>query len=80
MDDAGGKPSAPGAGISIRNGPILEDHMDVDTPTTNGNAKRKARNSTSKAVNYAAAVNSDSDDEIPLVRAQTILRTISGHH
>lgn len=76
MDDAGGKPSAPGAGVSIRNGPILEDHMDFDTPTANGNTKRKARSSNSKPVNYAAAANSDSDDEIPLVRAQLIQYTI----
>jgi DNA topoisomerase-1 len=40
------------AGVSIRNGPILDDKMDVDEPATNGTAKRKARTSTSKPVKY----------------------------
>ena len=59
-------PSSPlPAGISIRNGPVIEDKMDVDEPTTNGNSKRKARNSTSKTVNYNDG--SEESDNVPLV-------------
>lgn len=70
MDKTAGE-HAGGAGISIRNGPVLEneDHMDVDTPITNGNgtSKRKARSSISKPVKYEE---SDSD-EAPLVCSHT---------
>ncbi|KAI9053751.1 hypothetical protein LZ554_002702 [Drepanopeziza brunnea f. sp. 'monogermtubi'] len=69
MDNAGPSgPSAP-AGVSIRNGPVLEDKMDVDGSATNGNFKRKARNSTSKSVNYNDAA-SGSDSEAPLAKRQ----------
>jgi DNA topoisomerase-1 len=66
MDKAGGKTAGAPAGISIRNGPVLDEKMDVDMPSTNGNSKRKARTSTSKAVNYTDDVESDSSDA-PLV-------------
>lgn len=55
------QPSA--AGISIRNGPIRDDRMDIDTP--NGTTKRKARDSVSNILNYKDE--SDSDDAAPLV-------------
>jgi DNA topoisomerase-1 len=55
-------------GVSIRNGPVLDDTMDVDESLTNGNSKRKARNSTSKAVNYNTdGSEGDSDEDVPLV-------------
>lgn len=57
-----GQPSA--AGISIRNGPVNGDPMDVDHP--NGTAKRKARTSITKNVSYKDE--SESDDAAPLVR------------
>ena len=57
-----------GEGISLRNGPVMEDTMDVDEPVTKGNAKRKSRTSTGKKpVNYNVD-GSDSDDAVPLVR------------
>lgn len=56
-------------GISVRNGPVLGDEMDVDPPLTNGHAKRKSRGSTSKAVNYN--VESESEEDVPLVCRQT---------
>src|SRR6266536_813069 len=52
MDKAAAKTHAAPAGVSIRNGPVVEDKMAIDGPATNGNAKRKARNSVSRAVNY----------------------------
>lgn len=61
------QPSA--AGISIRNGPVNGDPMDIDQP--NGGAKRKARQSISKPVSYKDE--SDSDDAAPLVRIYGIL-------
>lgn len=63
MDESASRtqPSAPG--ISIRNGPIDDDSMDVDHP--NGTAKRKSRSSIGNKVSYKDE--SDSDDEIPLV-------------
>lgn len=54
------------AGVSIRNGPVIEDEMDIDAPATNGNAKRKARSSISKAVTYKDDSEEDSD-AVPLV-------------
>ena len=52
-------------GISIRNGPVTEDAMDVDDePIATG--KRKSRGSTGKAVNYNE-VPSASEDEKPIV-------------
>lgn len=69
MNKAGAKADYAPAGVSIRNGPVIEDRMDVDGPTTNGNAKRKSRNSTSKTVNYKVdGSEGESDDAVPLVR------------
>ena len=65
MDKADAKYEHVPDGIAVRNGPVEEDKMDVDEPATNGHAKRKARNSTSKPVNYAA--DSESDEAAPLV-------------
>lgn len=59
-----GQPAA--AGISIRNGPVHDDPMDIDHP--NGSAKRKSRTSISKNVSYKDE--SDSDDAAPLVRCE----------
>ena len=55
-------------GISIRNGPVNEDAMDLDSQP-NGASKRKSRSSlgqAAKAVNYKD--DSDSEDAAPLVR------------
>jgi len=52
-------------GISIRMGPV--DDMDIDPPATNGNAKRKARNSMTNSKTYKDASGSE-DDTKPLVR------------
>lgn len=53
-------------GISIRMGPV--EDMDIDAPTTNGNAngKRKARNSITNSKSYRDASSSEDDDK-PLV-------------
>ena len=67
MDKAGAKSAYAPAGVSIRNGPVLEDKMDVDEPSTNGNAKRKARTSTSKLVNYNMETSEVDSDDAPLV-------------
>jgi DNA topoisomerase-1 len=65
MDKADAKFNHVPSGVAVRNGPVVEDKMDVDEPATNGNTKRKARTSTSKAPNYA---DSESDeDSVPLV-------------
>ncbi|KAF4998140.1 hypothetical protein FDECE_11875 [Fusarium decemcellulare] len=56
------------AGLSIRNGPILDDSMDIDGPATNGATKRKSRNSITK-VNYKDN-DSDSDDDVPMAKRQ----------
>lgn len=63
MDESASKPQPSATGISIRNGPIDDDSMDIDQP--NGTAKRKSRSSISNTVSYKDQ--SDSDDEIPLV-------------
>ncbi|KAK7744143.1 DNA topoisomerase 1 [Cytospora paraplurivora] len=63
------QPDAPG--ISIRNGPVDGDPMDIDQP--NGIAKRKSRSSISKNVSYKDE--SDSDDGAPLAkRPKTIAK------
>ena len=65
MDKAAAKTTYAPAGVSIRNGPVVEEKMDIDIPITNGNAKRKARVSTEKPVNYDD--DSDDSDAVPLV-------------
>lgn len=73
MDKADAKFKHVPGGVAVRNGPVLEDKMEVDEPVTNGNAKRKARTSTSKAPKY---VDSESEeDAIPLVG--TLLESMS---
>lgn len=67
MDKAAAKSDYAPAGVSIRNGPITEDSMDIDEPLTNGNAKRKSRTSTSKTVNYKDDGSEGDSDEEPLV-------------
>jgi DNA topoisomerase-1 len=64
MDQPVPEEAAKMAGLSVRNGPLV-DTMDVDEPTTNGLSKRKSRNSITK-VNYKD--NESSDDGTPLVR------------
>jgi hypothetical protein len=51
--------------------------MDVDEPTANGNAKRKARISTGKAVNYNVDGSESSDDAVPLVCGPTVFQFAS---
>lgn len=63
MDESTPRTQPSTAGISIRNGPIDDDSMDIDQP--NGTAKRKSRSSIGNNVSYKDE--SDSDDEIPLV-------------
>lgn len=54
-------------GLSVRNGPVTDDGMDIDGPLhVNGNAKRKSRTSISKVTSYRDA-SDDSDDGAPLV-------------
>lgn len=58
-----GKEMAP-VGVSIRNGPVAEDKMDVDSYT---NGKRKARTSTASKVSYNEDHSSDDSDVKPVV-------------
>ncbi|KAH8905149.1 hypothetical protein BR93DRAFT_929396 [Coniochaeta sp. PMI_546] len=58
------RPAPPG--LSIRNGPIDDDSMDIDA-ATNG-TKRKSRSSIGKAVNYKD--DSDDSDGAPLAKRQ----------
>ncbi|KAK1752383.1 hypothetical protein QBC47DRAFT_305312 [Echria macrotheca] len=68
MDKATSKARPGPTGISIRNGPVKDDPMDVDS-APNGTAKRKSRSSTGgQAVNYKD--DSDSDDGVPLAKRQ----------
>lgn len=53
------------AGLSVRNGPVEDDDMDVDAPVSNGASKRKSRTSITK-ISYRD--DSDSDEGAPLVR------------
>jgi len=68
MDKANPSNGHLSAGISIRNGPVVEE-MDVDdqAPATNGtsNGKRKSRGSIQKK--YTEATSSE-DEDVPLVR------------
>jgi DNA topoisomerase-1 len=76
MDKAEAKTDYAPEGVSVRNGPVLDDKMDVDEPATNGNAKRKARTSTAKAVNYNVDGSEGESDEdaAPLVCQLTTLQ------
>lgn len=64
MDKATTKSAVAPAGVSVRNGPVIEDNMDVDEPATNGTMKRKARASTGKPVKYD---DNSSESDVPLV-------------
>lgn len=72
MDKAVAKSKIAPPGVSIRNGPIVDDAMEVDEPATNGNSKRKARSSLSKVVKYKDD-SEDSDDAVPLVRSHFLV-------
>jgi len=64
MDKATAKSAIAPAGVSVRNGPVVEDKMDMDEPATNGATKRKARASTGKPVKYD---DNSSESDVPLV-------------
>ncbi|KAM0273346.1 hypothetical protein ACHAPA_001498 [Fusarium lateritium] len=66
MDQPVPEEAAKMAGLSVRNGPLV-DTMDIDEPATNGISKRKSRNSITK-VNYKD--NESSDDGAPLAKRQ----------
>lgn len=70
MDKAASK-ARPLPAISIRNGPVTEDAMDIDS-TPNGASKRKSRSSLPQSVNYKD--DSDSEDGAPLVGGLEFLR------
>ncbi|TVY60722.1 DNA topoisomerase [Lachnellula suecica] len=75
MEKAGSKAKNVAVGISVRNGPV--DEMDIDEPLTNGNAKRKSRGSTSKAVNYNDSPEGESDeDAVPLAKRQKTSKNV----
>lgn len=65
MDRSVPKGNSALAGLSVRNGPVEDDDMDIDAPNTNG-AKRKSRTSISK-INYKD--NESDSDGAPLVSA-----------
>lgn len=69
MDKAGANAKPTSVGISIRNGPVLDDPMDVDGPATNGASKRKSRSSigNGKPINYKVDGSGSESDEVPLV-------------
>ena len=62
MDAAGSKLHMAPVGVSIRNGPVDQDKMDIDSPV-NGQAKRKSRASIDQSVNYK----DESSDDEPMV-------------
>jgi DNA topoisomerase-1 len=66
MDKASSSAKNAPAGVSIRNGPVLEDKMEIDG-AINGTSKRKSRTSTSKAVNYNIQGSDSDEDSVPLV-------------
>lgn len=68
MDRPTSKAQSGAPGLSIRNGPVDGDPMDIDQ--TNGITKRKSRSSISKNVSYKDE--SDSDDGRPLVGAISV--------
>ncbi|KAG0650667.1 DNA topoisomerase I [Hyphodiscus hymeniophilus] len=77
MDKAGARSDYAPAGVSIRNGPVIEDSMDVDEPLTNGNAKRKARTSIGKAVNYKDDGSDGDSDAKPLAKRQKTKKVVN---
>ncbi|KAL2064779.1 hypothetical protein VTL71DRAFT_3918 [Oculimacula yallundae] len=75
MDKAIPSTTAP-AGVSVRNGPVVEDKMDVDGPTTNGHSKRKSRASISKPVYNDGTENSSDEDSVPLAKRQKTKKAV----
>lgn len=69
MDKADANAKAAPIGVSIRNGPVLNDPMDVDEPATNGASKRKSRSSigNGKPINYKVGGSGSESEEVPLV-------------
>lgn len=63
MDAADSKVHMAPVGVSIRNGPVDQDRMDIDS-SVSGQAKRKSRVSIDQSINYK---DDSSDDEAPLV-------------
>lgn len=61
MDKESSKQALAPAGISIRNGPVNGDMMDVDELVTNG--KRKSRGSTAHSKSYKEQDSSDEEDD-----------------
>lgn len=57
------------AGVSIRNGPVIEESgRSKLTGTSNSPMKRKSRSSMTKSINYNEDVDEDEDsEEVPLV-------------
>ena len=67
MDREGSKRALAPAGISIRNGPITGDKMDIDEHIANG--KRKSRGSAATTKSYKELDSEVEDENIkPLVR------------
>jgi DNA topoisomerase-1 len=50
MEKSGSKTKYAQAGLSVRNGPVVEERMDLDELLTNG--KRKSRGSAGKIKSY----------------------------
>jgi DNA topoisomerase-1 len=65
MDKEGAGGALKPAGISIRNGPVTEDRMEIDGPAANG--KRKSRGSAANARSYKEASDEDEEDVVPKV-------------
>lgn len=61
MDKESSKQALAPVGISIRNGPVNGDMMDVDEFITNG--KRKSRGSTAHGKSYKEQDSSDEEDD-----------------
>ncbi|KPM40673.1 DNA topoisomerase 1 [Neonectria ditissima] len=66
LDRAGPKSDVLG-GLSVRNGPVEYEDVEVDAPVQNGASKRKSRTSITK-ISYKD--NSDSDEGAPLAKRQ----------
>lgn len=64
MDDTDASMTDLNPGVSVRNGPI-DDDMDVDAPTTNGNGIK--RKSSMNGKSYKDATESEDEDDVPLV-------------
>ncbi|THX27477.1 topoisomerase I [Aureobasidium pullulans] len=65
MDDTDTSMTDLNPGVSVRNGPI-DDDMDVDAPTTNGNGIK--RKSSMNGKSYKDATESEDEDDVPLTK------------